>query len=179
MKKINNKGMTAIEILVCFALVSVIIISMFNVVNNYKNKQEIESYKSDIMTYKTTVTSTVYDDIIKNKGITGVTITENEYDSTINITYLNGETATLVIHNQLNESDYNNSIFYISFKNSENVTDKFDLPKIPQLVYNGVKAVNNDGIINIGVGLEQPELGTKYDVLNIITPNVKTYPGML
>ena len=50
MKKLNNKGMTLIEIIVCFVIVVVIVLSMLKVVNNYKDKQDIESYKSAIFT---------------------------------------------------------------------------------------------------------------------------------
>ena len=41
-KKLNNKGLTAIEILVCFSIISVLVISMLNIVNNYKTKQDNE-----------------------------------------------------------------------------------------------------------------------------------------
>ncbi len=70
MKKINNKGLTVIELILCFALVSAITVGMFKAVNSYKSKQDEESFKNDITTYKTTVTELIYDDIIKHQGIT-------------------------------------------------------------------------------------------------------------
>ena len=39
-RTLNNKGMTLIEIIVCFVIVVVIVLSMFKVVNNYKDKQD-------------------------------------------------------------------------------------------------------------------------------------------
>ena len=38
MKKLNNKGLTIIELLVCFVIVAVIAISLLNIIMNYKNK---------------------------------------------------------------------------------------------------------------------------------------------
>ena len=94
--KLNNKGLTAIEILLCFVLVSIIVISMMSVVTNYKDKEEIESTKNNIITYKNTITKAIYDDIIKNKGVTKATITEtgnssNDYEleKQITLTYKN------------------------------------------------------------------------------------------
>ena len=45
MKKLNNKGMTAVEVLVCFVLVVIISTSVYTTVSAYQNKQQIESFK--------------------------------------------------------------------------------------------------------------------------------------
>lgn len=211
MKKLNNKGLTAIEILVCFAIISVIVIAMFNIVNNYKDKQSLESYKSSINTYKTTVTAAINDDIIKNYGIVSYSSTqtgdsntnpeeENTFEYIIYLAYESGKTATIVIHNESrcftddngvktynqdctdensDNIDSENSKYYISFTDSTEETDKFSLPNVYHLKFNDIVPKETDGIINIKVGLWHPDLGTKYDVLNIITPNVNIYPGML
>ena len=75
---INNKGLTAIELLICFSLVSVITIAMFQTINSYKNKQDIESFKSSITTYKTTLTKEIYTDIINNFGIVSTSYSGGE-----------------------------------------------------------------------------------------------------
>ena len=62
MKNLNNKGMTAVEILVCFILVIVITVSMYTTVATYKNKQQIESFKEKIYTYKNLLTKEINDD---------------------------------------------------------------------------------------------------------------------
>ena len=225
MKKLNNKGLTAIEILVCFSIISVLVISMLNIVNNYKTKQDNESYKSDIYTYKTTLTDAVYKDIIDNKGVVSYTKTEypeisddteaykvNDFSYTITLTYKSGKQSTIYIKNnnrcvkykrdgngkKVIEStnqectdgisdniDYENSEYYVTFTKyqSDGTTkideDKFPLPNIPNLKYNDINQKYNNLIFNIKIGLWHPDLGTKYDVLNIITPNVNTYPGII
>ena len=85
MMKLNNKGMTAVEILVCMVLIVVITVSMYSSVSSYKNKQQIESFKEKIMTYKNLITKEINDDLIKD-GLISATVTD----------------FTEVIHNDLN-----------------------------------------------------------------------------
>ncbi len=77
-KNINNKGLTAVELIICFALISIITISMFKVINSYKLKQEEESVKTVFNTYKSTLTKVIYDDIIANDGIVSATTTQTD-----------------------------------------------------------------------------------------------------
>lgn len=64
--KLNNKGMTAVEILICMVMVVVITVALFTSFTTYKNKQQIESFKEKIVTYKNLLTKEINDDIIKN-----------------------------------------------------------------------------------------------------------------
>lgn len=85
LRKMNNKGMTAVEILVCFILVVVITVSMFTTVSSYKNKQQIESFKQDIYTYKNLLAKDINDDLIKT-GLIDARIVEN-YDEEYKVKY--------------------------------------------------------------------------------------------
>lgn len=69
MMKINKKGFTTIELLVCFVIVSAISISMFGIVMNYKERQQVESIRNDVLAYKYSMTKMIQDDIIKHKII--------------------------------------------------------------------------------------------------------------
>ena len=73
MNKINNKGMTIIEILLCFILVTVISGSIYSTVNAFANQKEEETAKQKIYTYKNLLTKEIEDDIIK-KGLIKVEI---------------------------------------------------------------------------------------------------------
>lgn len=214
-KKLNNRGLTVVEIIVCFALTSVIIVSMFNVVNNYRTKQDEESYKTDIVTYKNTITKVIQSDIINNLGVVSAKISptgsdENDYnyEQTITLTYSNGNKTTIKVLNntkcydvnpatkekQLDQScndrnssniDTQNSEYYIEITDSNNTKEKFVLPKIFYLRFNSVELTTGEeepdktGIVKIHVGLIHPDLGSDYDALNIITPNVSIYKGAL
>ena len=79
MKKLNNKGMTAVEILVCFVLVVIISVSMYTTVSSYQNKQQIEAFKEKIFTYKNLLTKEINDDLIKD-GLVTAKITNNLVD---------------------------------------------------------------------------------------------------
>ena len=69
-KKLNNKGMTAVEVLVCFVLVVIISVSMYTTVSAYQNKQQIEGFKEKIYTYKNLLTKEINDDLIKDGLVT-------------------------------------------------------------------------------------------------------------
>lgn len=71
MKKLNNKGMTIIEILVCFIIVSIISASIYSTVSNYNDKKNLESNKQEIYKFKNLLTKEIYDDIVY-KGLINV-----------------------------------------------------------------------------------------------------------
>ena len=79
MKKLNNKGMTSVEVLMSFIVVVMITVSMYSVVSAYQNKQQIESFKEKVMTYKNLLTKEINDDLIK-KGLIAVKVEENILD---------------------------------------------------------------------------------------------------
>jgi hypothetical protein len=68
MKKLNNKGMTIIEVLVCFVLVAIITTSMYNSISNFNDRRNLESMKEKIINVKNLFTKQVEDDIVK-KGL--------------------------------------------------------------------------------------------------------------
>lgn len=67
MYKLNNKGLSAVEVIVCFSIVSVMAISLLNIVMSYKDKQEEESYRSELITYKNTITEMIQKDVTEKK----------------------------------------------------------------------------------------------------------------
>ena len=68
MKKLNNKGMTIIEVLVCFVLVAIITTSMYNSISNFNDRRNLESMKEKILNVKNLYTKQIEDDIVK-KGL--------------------------------------------------------------------------------------------------------------
>ena len=76
MKKLNNKGMTTIEILVTFVIVMIIVISMYASISNLNDRQTIASYKESVITYKDLLTKEIQDDLI-TKQLVSVKINSN------------------------------------------------------------------------------------------------------
>ena len=55
MKRLNNKGITTIEVIISFVIVVIITASLYTTVSNYNQKRLIEGYKAKIYTYKNIV----------------------------------------------------------------------------------------------------------------------------
>ena len=94
MKKLNNNGMSIIELLVCFVIVAVIAITLLNTVMEYKSDEMTESVRNHILEYKNSVTRVIQTDILNNKLISYTTSTENcevKKDSIVDV--INCDTA--------------------------------------------------------------------------------------
>lgn len=63
----NNRGVTVVEILVSFILISILIVGMMNVVYLYRGKISTSNYRKQLITYKNTLTKDIYNDILKKK----------------------------------------------------------------------------------------------------------------
>lgn len=66
MIKLNNKGMTVVELLASFVIVALIITTLYSTMNNFSDKRVEESAKETIYTYKNLLTKEIYDDITRN-----------------------------------------------------------------------------------------------------------------
>ena len=143
MKKLNNKGITTIEVLICFILVVIITVSMYATVSNFNEKKIIEGYKEEIYDYKNTLTKEIQDDFIK------IGLTHAKYDKTINgskvthtvtCTLKDGTERQLIVEQTLAASSYHiggstteDDSFMIKYGSP---SDLIEYP-IPELGYSG------------------------------------------
>ena len=98
--KLDKKGFTVIELILSFILVMFLTLSLFALVNNYKNRQQIESIKRDMLFLRNTLTQDIYQDTIerKVKNINYCLDPEGEIiKQCININFLDGTTKQLKI----------------------------------------------------------------------------------
>ena len=65
MKKLNNKGITTIELIISFVLIIMVASSLFSTITAYNEKRLVEGYKAEILTYKNSLTKLIQDDFIK------------------------------------------------------------------------------------------------------------------
>lgn len=197
-RKLNNKGMTAVEVLVCFVLVVIITVSMYTTVSAYKNKQQIESFKEKIVTYKNLLTKEINDDLIKD-GLVSAKITEFSEDPATGNTYSvemnlrNGEKKCLKVksikaYDYLWDSSMESKFpaandkddeFMISYGDCGNET-KYSIPDLGQsknpngkiikdLRINNVDMSIENNVLSVYVGFYHPELGTRY-AIDILCP---------
>lgn len=198
LKKLNNRGMTAVEILVCFVLMSILAVSMYSSIASYKNKQSIESAKEKIFTYKNLLTKEVQDDLIK-KGLVSAEISETINETKgkpenlpskvfkVDFLFRDGSKKQLVINRRL-ASDYSvvdcasekiNDAFSIQYGEEGNLMT-YDLPdvgygenqcgeKVLDLRINNVDINKDNNILTIYIGFYHPDLGTRYGI-DIVCP---------
>lgn len=82
---LNNKGVTTIEVLICFVLVTIISTSLFSTVSMFNDKRIEENNKSKIIIYSNTLTRIIQKDFI-TYGIKSATINETNENGLKTIT---------------------------------------------------------------------------------------------
>ena len=113
MKKLNEKGMSVIEVVLTFALIMTIIASILALIMNYRNKLQTNLTYLDLSTYKNTITKEIQDDILQ-LGIAdinhGGACTSSEYSgefsSCSNIVFKTGVEKILAV-SKIDISDRN------------------------------------------------------------------------
>lgn len=185
MKKLNNHGLTAVEVIICFSITAVIVISLFKTINNYNEKQYIESNKNQIKTYENTVTKSIQDDVLRNGGVFQLLESNitNNYDAAynsgklvVNFKFTNQKTARLTI--KFNTDDSSNDEEYILYKSSSYNEEKFSLNDIHGVQFNEQRIDYDEdgGLLNIYVGIIDIDLGDKYSVLDLTLPLTEKWP---
>lgn len=197
MKKLNNKGMSTIELLVSFVLLVILVVSIYGTVESYKNKQNIEGYNLEIMTYKNLLTKTIQDDLVKI-GLVDAKVTHSKEDPssgqlsddyTIDLLLRDSSKRTLKVHRVVaNEygvgtpsqtCDGKNDEFIISYGMPDDLID-YPLPQvgsglnsqncvIQDLRMNFVDIGVKDSVFHFYIGLYHPDFSTKISI-NIVSP---------
>ena len=199
MKKLNNKGMTIVEILVCFLLVSFITTSLFTTVSSFNNKRNIESVKADLLQYRNDIDKLIEDDLI-HKGLTNAKINESVSSGTtlydIKLSFRDGTKKTLIISSKrageysstTDDADTCSGVsdeFFIGYGTSTSSSDyvKYSLPDVGEFInknctpnetikdlrFNNIKVSNDDNVLFIYINFYHPELGNDYSI-NIVAP---------
>ena len=184
MRKLGSKGMTIVEILVCFVLVGLITVSIYSSISTFNNKKNVESYKEKIYTYKNTLTKIIQDDLIKNgliKASYSITTDSSNIDIyTINLSFRDGTSKSLIIKRRLamdyNEAQVNkygpkkNDYFMIEYDQIEYPIPDFGEYEndrgetIKDLRINNMIVSTNSNVLTVYIGLYHPDLSTRYGI---------------
>lgn len=190
MKKLNNKGITTVEVLVCFVIVVVITVSMYATISAFNEKKIIEGYKEEIYEYKNTLTKDIQDDFIKI-GLTHAkyekVIVGDKVSHTITCSLKDGTERKLIVEQTLAYSSYHiggsttsDDYYMIRYGKS---TDLIEYP-LPDLgsyqndynhtvkdlsINNVLINITDDNVLSIYIGFYHPELTTRY-AINIVCP---------
>ena len=133
--KLNNKGMSIIEIVVTFTLIMLLVTGLLIIVVNYRNKVAVSLERLELETFKNTLTQDINNDIlnygVKEINYGGECETLSDLNRCINIVFYNGMQKALgtskIVHTS-RDSVINKYIYYDGLKYDL----KDDLPdKIP------------------------------------------------
>ncbi len=98
--KLNNKGFTVVELIASFVFSSILAISLFAVIINYRDKEEDSSIQTDLLAFKSQITIDIEKDIERNglKEINYCTDARgNRIARCIVLSFLKGESKTFEI----------------------------------------------------------------------------------
>lgn len=65
MVKLNNKGISIVEVVVTFSLIMIIVCGLLVIVANYRNKAQVSFQRLTLDTFKDNITRDVYSDILE------------------------------------------------------------------------------------------------------------------
>ena len=194
MRKLNNKGITTIEVIICFVLIVIVTMSMYSTISYFNEKRLIEGYKEKIYNYKDLLTKDIQDDFIKI-GLTHADYQKNVDGNVtryiVNCTMKDGTNRQLLIEQTLGKSSYHlagldaDDYFMVKYgkKNGNETEYKYEEYPIPELgfskqnnhkiqdlcINNIYVDISDNNILSIYIGFYHPDLSTRYGV-NIVAP---------
>lgn len=133
--KLNNRGMSIIEIVVTFALIMFMIIGLFNIVLNYQSKASDTIKKTDLISFKTSLTKDIQDDILEygiqdiNQAGECPNLLDSSLVQCINIVFQDGQQKAFgisLIDNDNVETVKNKFLYYdgIKYKLKDTLPDE-------------------------------------------------------
>lgn len=100
----NKKGFTLVEITISIALLSVVMVFMFNFLTMIRKDEDTIGETTEMLLNKSLIAKVINEDIKKSGGITSVSCTNIRCD----ITLKNGKQKAILINDTLNKITYQN-----------------------------------------------------------------------
>lgn len=174
---LNKKGMTLLEIVISIALISVVMLFLFSLLNDIQYESKHSSYAKDFLVSRATIIKDVQEDILNN-NITNVgQVNADANKTTLNFEMGNGTYTGMNLEVESKKITYKNAAgekesFSLSNDNDEEV---FDFANIKINSYAGTKIykpidTDGDGVCNVNCG----DNSTKNDAY-AIEPDFKYY----
>ena len=195
MKRLNNKGVTTIEVIVCFVIVSIIMVSMYSTISYYNEKRILEGYKEKVINYKYQITREIQKDLV-GIGLADAKITPDVELSTskaiytVDMSLRDSSRRRLIVEQVLAHSKFHpegvtgvNDSFRIVYGDPSNAEDmiEYEFPKLGSYqetngdiiqnlsINNILMEIIDNRVLSIYIGFYHPELGTRY-AISIVTP---------
>ena len=172
---LNKKGMTLLEIIISIALISVVMLFLFSLLNDIQYESKHSSYAKDFLVSRATIIKDVEEDILNNNITNVMQVSAGE--GKVNLNFFRDDTSLMSIEVESKKITYKNAVgekesFSLSNDNDEEV---FDVANIKINSYAGTKIykpidTDGDGICNVNCG----DNSTKNDAY-AIEPDFKYY----
>jgi len=121
--KLNNKGLTVVELLASFVLISIIVVGMLSVVFNYRAKATLSVQETKLMNYQVSITKDIMNDVVTK----GVSLVSSCGDRCVSITFSDDTTSKIEVP----------------------MFDSYELVKNKYIKYNGRMYDINENIPNV------------------------------
>lgn len=121
---LNKRGLTSVELLVCFVIVSTIVVSMYNLILSYRNKEQIEEINNEVISFSNTLQRDIQEDFIKGHLVNVANVSSNGYRATF--TFANPSTYQTTLNIKPDDG-------IISYTKNGNTTD-YKIPSIADLM---------------------------------------------
>lgn len=153
MKKINNKGMTVVEVIVTFSMLMILVIGMFKMVIEMKESSKKKQLQKDLYEYSDILRTTIQNDLIKKKLINAL-ISDDEDKISLVLIFEDDSRKELIINYnktikydgknypipendvvEFNPSGNFNEMPYVTYSGNDTYNDKFLTIYIPLYEY--------------------------------------------
>ena len=159
---LNKKGITSVELLVCFIIISTIVVSMYNLILNYRNREQIEEINNEVIAFSNNLQQVIQSDLIMGHLSNVTNISSDGHSATFNFDTSNSYTTTI-------EIDPNN--YVIRYGRDSEVID-YEIPEIADLMLSPDSSITyipaTNGYLQINIILTHPnfENGTYSFMIN-------------
>ena len=147
---LNKKGITSVELLVCFIIVSTIVVSMYNLILNYRNREQIEEVNNEVVSFANSLQEVIQSDFVMGHLVNVSNVSNDGYSDTFTFDTPNSYTTTIKI-------DPDRGV--ISYGRSGEVID-YEIPGIVDLMLSSDSKITyipaSNGYVKIDIILTHP-----------------------
>ena len=148
--QLNKKGITSVELLVCFIIVSTIVVSMYNLILNYRNREQIEEINNEVVSFANSLQEVIQSDFVMGHLVNVSNVSNDGYSATFTFDTPNSYTTTIKI-------DPDRGV--ISYGRSGEVID-YEIPGIVDLMLSSDSKITyipaSNGYVKIDIILTHP-----------------------
>lgn len=161
MKKLNNKGMSLVELIIVFVVLMVLVYGMMSIVMTLKSRLNTVKFEKDMLEYKTLLTKTIEKDLIEN---------------TVSDVSCLGNNCTLSLTNKDLKKIQKNISFNITNKSITYDNVEYKIPQQDFIEIDNNASIKKDGnyfVVNIPIYEIKYEIGNNAKInygINIIYP---------